>query len=138
MMIERDLQAASDLFDKIKYAQSSITIAKADAVSLRVHYKTEPFKHEEDGKLYQHISAAGALGIDAEEMRVLVCDAIVKHLESKIAEYRAQLGKMGVKLDEPPKLEPEKKGKQKKLAAPKKPLQLEAPKAPGLRAVQQT
>lgn len=141
-MIERDLQAASDLLGLIKYTESSITIAKADAVSLRICYDTPPFQ-DEGGKTFTKVNAASALGVDPEEMRVVVHEAIIKHLESKIAFYRANLAKLGVKLDEPPPTIEEaktavKRGKAtaKKLAAPKKQLRLKGPDAPALRAVE--
>lgn len=128
-MIERDLQAASDLNDLIKYTQSSITIVNADASNLRIFFHGEPF--EKNGKTYEHISAAGALGVDPEELRTVVHSAIVSHLEDKIKHYRATLAKLGVKLDEPapPVAVKPNRGhsKHKKLPAPKKPLQLKGP-----------
>lgn len=132
VMIERDLAAASDLFALIKYTQNSIDIAKTDAPNLLITYATPPFKGE-DGKTYEQVSTHGALGVEQDELRIVVVDAIQKHLESKIEAYRATLAKLGVKLEEPMvpaskaiKADKPKK-KHKRLAAPKKQLRLVAP-----------
>lgn len=135
MMIERDLAAASDLFALIKYTQNSIEIAKTDAPNLLISYATPPFTDAETGKTFTKVHVHGALGVERDELRLVVAEAILIYLEGKITAYRATLAKLGVKLDAP--VPPADKAikadkppkKPKRIAAAKKQLRLVSPEA---------
>ena len=131
-MNERDLEAADTLYRQIGYYQNSIAIAKQAAPDLLLLYEASPYA-DDDGVVRDKIDVHGVLGVERDELRLAVTETIQKYLTEKVQKCRASLQKLGVKLEQEtpaPVLKARKKPKaRKKLAAPKKTLQLVAPES---------